>query len=118
MTSAAEPVDLFCNSKSLFQVIGINGRFPGPILNVTTNWNVVVNVKNELDEPLLLTWYDICLSFQKVQTKFGNTKTLMLMLLTFDVGMVYNIEKIPGKMVFQVLIVRFLLDGIGHISFR
>ncbi|XP_020539358.1 monocopper oxidase-like protein SKU5 isoform X2 [Jatropha curcas] len=38
------------------QVIGINGMFPGPILNVTTNWNVIVNVKNELDEPLLLTW--------------------------------------------------------------
>ncbi|KAK9282113.1 hypothetical protein L1049_005025 [Liquidambar formosana] len=38
------------------QVIGINRQFPGPILNVTTNWNVVVNVKNDLDEPLLLTW--------------------------------------------------------------
>ncbi|XP_040993783.1 monocopper oxidase-like protein SKU5 [Juglans microcarpa x Juglans regia] len=38
------------------RVIGINGHFPGPILNVTTNWNVVVNVKNNLDEPLLLTW--------------------------------------------------------------
>ncbi|GAY51662.1 hypothetical protein CUMW_135920 [Citrus unshiu] len=38
------------------QVIGINGQFPGPILNVTTNWNVVVNAKNDLDEPLLLTW--------------------------------------------------------------
>ncbi|MED6163214.1 hypothetical protein PIB30_077818, partial [Stylosanthes scabra] len=37
-------------------VIGINGQFPGPILNATTNWNVVVNVKNDLDEPLLLTW--------------------------------------------------------------
>lgn len=41
------------------QVIGINGKFPGPILNVTTNWNVVVNVKNGLDEPLLLTWNGI-----------------------------------------------------------
>ncbi|XP_015579710.1 monocopper oxidase-like protein SKU5 isoform X1 [Ricinus communis] len=41
------------------QVIGINGIFPGPILNVTTNWNVVVNVKNELDEPLLITWNGI-----------------------------------------------------------
>ncbi|CAN1782542.1 Monocopper oxidase-like protein SKU5 [Linum perenne] len=41
------------------QVIGINGQFPGPILNVTTNWNVVVNVKNHLDEPLLLTWNGI-----------------------------------------------------------
>lgn len=38
------------------QVIGINGEFPGPVLNVTTNWNVVINVKNDLDEPLLLTW--------------------------------------------------------------
>ncbi|CAA6664112.1 unnamed protein product [Spirodela intermedia] len=38
------------------QVIGINGQFPGPILNVTTNWNVVVNVHNNLDEPFLVTW--------------------------------------------------------------
>ncbi|XP_047964606.1 monocopper oxidase-like protein SKU5 [Salvia hispanica] len=41
------------------QVIGIDGRFPGPVLNVTTNWNVVINVKNDLDEPLLLTWNGI-----------------------------------------------------------
>ncbi|KAL6564947.1 Monocopper oxidase-like protein sku5 [Orobanche minor] len=41
------------------QVIGIDGRFPGPILNVTTNWNVVVNVKNNLDEPFLMTWNGI-----------------------------------------------------------
>lgn len=38
------------------QMIGIDGQFPGPILNVTTNWNVVVNIRNNLDEPLLLTW--------------------------------------------------------------
>ncbi|XP_039126375.1 monocopper oxidase-like protein SKU5 isoform X2 [Dioscorea cayenensis subsp. rotundata] len=38
------------------QVIGINGQFPGPTLNVTTNWNVVLNVKNNLDEPFLVTW--------------------------------------------------------------
>uniref|UniRef100_A0A7N0TPB9 Monocopper oxidase-like protein SKU5 n=1 Tax=Kalanchoe fedtschenkoi TaxID=63787 RepID=A0A7N0TPB9_KALFE len=41
------------------QVIGVNGQFPGPILNVTTNWNVVVNVRNALDEPLLITWNGI-----------------------------------------------------------
>ncbi|KAK6937895.1 Multicopper oxidase, type 1 [Dillenia turbinata] len=41
------------------QVIAINGQFPGPLLNVTTNWNVMVNVKNKLDEPLLLTWNGI-----------------------------------------------------------
>ncbi|RWW89975.1 hypothetical protein BHE74_00000937 [Ensete ventricosum] len=40
-----------------WQVIGIDGQFPGPVVNVTTNWNVVVNVLNDLDEPLLITWY-------------------------------------------------------------
>ncbi|RAL43384.1 hypothetical protein DM860_012525 [Cuscuta australis] len=38
------------------KVIGVNGQFPGPIINLTTNWNVVANVKNNLDEPLLITW--------------------------------------------------------------
>ncbi|PIN20713.1 Multicopper oxidase [Handroanthus impetiginosus] len=38
------------------QVIAVNGKFPGPVLNVTTNYNVVVNVKNKLDENLLVTW--------------------------------------------------------------
>ncbi|XP_042454113.1 monocopper oxidase-like protein SKU5 [Zingiber officinale] len=41
------------------QVIGINGQFPGPIVNVSTNWNVVVNILNDLDEPLLITWNGI-----------------------------------------------------------
>ncbi|VAH17350.1 unnamed protein product [Triticum turgidum subsp. durum] len=40
-------------------VIGINGKFPGPVVNITTNWNVVVNVLNDLDEPLLITWNGI-----------------------------------------------------------
>ncbi|KAG5558385.1 hypothetical protein RHGRI_008342 [Rhododendron griersonianum] len=38
------------------QVIAVNGTFPGPTLNVTTNYNVVINVKNKLDEDLLITW--------------------------------------------------------------
>lgn len=46
-------ITYYCN----FQVIAVNGKFPGPILNVTTNYNVVVNVKNKLDEDLLITWY-------------------------------------------------------------
>uniref|UniRef100_A0A0E0EZR0 Monocopper oxidase-like protein SKU5 n=1 Tax=Oryza meridionalis TaxID=40149 RepID=A0A0E0EZR0_9ORYZ len=41
------------------QVIGINGKFPGPTVNISTNWNVVVNVLNDLDEPLLITWNGI-----------------------------------------------------------
>ncbi|KAF6146924.1 hypothetical protein GIB67_036643 [Kingdonia uniflora] len=41
------------------QVIAINKKFPGPIVNVTTNNNVVVNVTNNLDEELLITWNGI-----------------------------------------------------------
>ncbi|KAL6581386.1 Serine/threonine protein kinase [Orobanche minor] len=41
------------------QVIAVNGKFPGPVMNVTTNYNVVVNVKNKLDEDLLITWSGI-----------------------------------------------------------
>ncbi|MFS8003974.1 putative L-ascorbate oxidase [Helianthus anomalus] len=38
------------------QVIAINGKFPGPTINSTTNNNVVVNVRNKLDEEVLITW--------------------------------------------------------------
>ncbi|XP_057453796.1 monocopper oxidase-like protein SKS1 [Lotus japonicus] len=38
------------------RVIAINGDFPGPVINVTTNNHVSVNVHNELDEELLITW--------------------------------------------------------------
>ncbi|KAJ0250249.1 Monocopper oxidase-like protein SKU5 [Hirschfeldia incana] len=41
------------------QVIAINGKFPGPTINVTTNENLVVNVRNKLDEGLLLHWSGI-----------------------------------------------------------
>ncbi|CAI9091196.1 OLC1v1026156C1 [Oldenlandia corymbosa var. corymbosa] len=40
-------------------VITINGMFPGPLINSTSNDIVHVNVFNELDEPLLLTWNGI-----------------------------------------------------------
>ncbi|XVF04524.1 hypothetical protein REPUB_Repub05bG0091000 [Reevesia pubescens] len=38
------------------QGILINGQFPGPNINSTTNNNIVINVFNNLDEPFLLTW--------------------------------------------------------------
>ncbi|KGN57269.1 monocopper oxidase-like protein SKS1 [Cucumis sativus] len=41
------------------QVIAVNEQFPGPPINATTNYNVVVNVWNDLDENLLLTWSGI-----------------------------------------------------------
>ncbi|KAK9151777.1 hypothetical protein Syun_010086 [Stephania yunnanensis] len=41
------------------QAILINGEFPGPNINSTTNNNVVVNVFNGLDEPFLLSWNGI-----------------------------------------------------------
>lgn len=39
------------------QVILINNEFPGPNINSTSNNNLVINVFNNLDEPLLFTWY-------------------------------------------------------------
>ncbi|OIV93344.1 hypothetical protein TanjilG_23280 [Lupinus angustifolius] len=41
------------------QGILINGQFPGPEINSTSNNNVVVNVFNNLDEPLLFTWHGV-----------------------------------------------------------
>ncbi|KAG9449535.1 hypothetical protein H6P81_009500 [Aristolochia fimbriata] len=40
-------------------VIQINGMFPGPLINATTNDNIHVNVFNSLDEPVLFTWNGI-----------------------------------------------------------
>lgn len=42
----------------LDKVITINGIFPGPRINVTTNDNVHINVYNNMDEPMLMTWYN------------------------------------------------------------
>ena len=39
------------------QGILINGQFPGPNINSTSNNNLVINVFNNLDEPFLLHWY-------------------------------------------------------------
>ncbi|KAJ7557283.1 hypothetical protein O6H91_05G120200 [Diphasiastrum complanatum] len=41
------------------RVIAINQQFPGPELDTVTNNNIVINVHNNLDEPLLLTWNGI-----------------------------------------------------------
>ncbi|WOK93719.1 L-ascorbate oxidase [Canna indica] len=41
------------------QAILINGEFPGPNINSTSNNNVVINVHNQLDEPFLFTWNGI-----------------------------------------------------------
>ncbi|KAA0036016.1 L-ascorbate oxidase-like protein [Cucumis melo var. makuwa] len=41
------------------QGILINGQFPGPNINSTTNNNLVINVFNNLDEPFLLHWSGI-----------------------------------------------------------
>ncbi|XP_068641853.1 monocopper oxidase-like protein SKS1 [Aristolochia californica] len=40
-------------------VIQINGMFPGPLINATTNDDIHVNIFNSMDEPLLMTWNGI-----------------------------------------------------------
>ncbi|XP_021974663.2 monocopper oxidase-like protein SKU5 [Helianthus annuus] len=67
-TTNAEVIDLrwdvdvnnaFGPSSSAQPVITINDKFPGPLINSTTNDIVRVNVFNNLDEPLLFTWNGI-----------------------------------------------------------
>ncbi|KAK4789292.1 hypothetical protein SAY86_020611 [Trapa natans] len=41
------------------QCILVNGQFPGPNINSTTNNNVVINIFNQLDEPFLMTWHGV-----------------------------------------------------------
>ncbi|XP_051143313.1 L-ascorbate oxidase homolog [Andrographis paniculata] len=41
------------------QGILINGQFPGPKINCTSNNNIIVNVFNHLEEPLIFTWAGI-----------------------------------------------------------
>ena len=46
------------------QIITINGMFPGPLINAPANDNIHVNVFNDMDESLLITWYiSLTLSF-------------------------------------------------------
>nr|XP_048326680.1 monocopper oxidase-like protein SKS1 [Ziziphus jujuba var. spinosa] len=40
-------------------VITINGLFPGPLINATTNDVIHVNVFNHIDDPVLFTWNGI-----------------------------------------------------------
>ncbi|KAJ8765059.1 hypothetical protein K2173_010536 [Erythroxylum novogranatense] len=37
----------------------INGQFPGPNIDAVTNDNLIINVRNHLHEPFLLTWNGI-----------------------------------------------------------
>ncbi|KAG8054985.1 hypothetical protein GUJ93_ZPchr0001g32423 [Zizania palustris] len=41
------------------KVILINDMFPGPTINCSSNNNIVVNIFNQLDQPLLFTWHGI-----------------------------------------------------------
>ncbi|KAL9240383.1 hypothetical protein vseg_014609 [Gypsophila vaccaria] len=41
------------------QVIVVNDSFPGPLIEVSTNVNLVIDVKNKLDEDLLVNWNGI-----------------------------------------------------------
>ncbi|KAL0452110.1 UNVERIFIED_CONTAM: Monocopper oxidase-like protein SKS2 [Sesamum latifolium] len=59
---------------SVYQpVITINDLFPGPLINATTNDNVHVNICNDMDEPLLMTWY-----VKQITKEWHSTKTKLL----------------------------------------
>ncbi|RXI07539.1 hypothetical protein DVH24_005312 [Malus domestica] len=48
-----------CFKDLTMKVVTINGLFPGPLINATTNDFVHVNIFNDMDEPLLFTWNGI-----------------------------------------------------------
>lgn len=57
MSSKNKACTDFFPLKFLFsQGILINGQFPGPTLECVTNDNIIINVVNKLDEPILITW--------------------------------------------------------------
>lgn len=104
-------------NKIWFQVIAINGKFPGSLINVTTNNNVFVNVYNELDEDLLITWFFPLLQYIIFFFNFPlviyiyNLTILWKMVVA---GLGFKCGEIHGKMEFLVQIVQFLPNGIGH----
>lgn len=61
-----------CKNIVRLQVITINGMFPGPLINATTNDVVRVNVFNNVDEPLLITWYIISSLCTSLRYFFAN----------------------------------------------
>lgn len=71
----------------------MNGQFPGPIMNLTTNWNVAVNVRNDLDEPLLITWYCMYSEFE-----YSSRVCCVPHMEISSVGMVFSNARIPGRM--------------------
>ena len=96
------------------QVIAVNGQFPGPLVNLTTNWNTVVNVFNNLDEPLLMTWYEfLLLTINVVANALPNLWYLMQfwvmwiqisnMILNGCVLIFKEKERVSDNMIFSLL---------------
>ncbi|XP_052311051.1 monocopper oxidase-like protein SKU5 [Populus trichocarpa] len=54
-------------------VILINGKFPGPLINATTNDMIHINVFNDMDEPVLFTWNGIQQRLNSWQDGVGGT---------------------------------------------
>lgn len=107
------------------QVVAVNERFPGPVINSTTNNNVVVNVRNDLDEDLLMTW-SVSAQYHFVSALFFSQKfyhefvfgVLINLGLMVAAGQEFKCGVIHGRMVCLPQIVQFTPNGIGHISFK
>lgn len=100
------------------QVIAVNGTFPGPVINATTNYNVDVNVFNRLDEPLLLTWWS---SFSLLLWFSASCDYLHCVVLfeTFCyLGMVFRPKGTHGKTVFLAQTVPSLPTGTSLTTFK
>uniref|UniRef100_A0A0A0KYZ5 Plastocyanin-like domain-containing protein n=1 Tax=Cucumis sativus TaxID=3659 RepID=A0A0A0KYZ5_CUCSA len=83
------------------QGILINGQFPGPNINSTSNNNLVINVFNNLDEPFLLH----CAARPNPQGSYhyGSIN------ITRTIKLVNSVSKVDGKL-------RYAINGVSHVD--
>lgn len=96
------------------QVILINDQFPGPVINSTSNNNVVVNLFNNLDEPFLLTWYNLWFPVLFFQHRIWD----VYILIEFFAGAASNRGRILGRRVCLEPTAQFPLELTTLIIFK
>ncbi|PKI65593.1 hypothetical protein CRG98_013986 [Punica granatum] len=83
------------------QGILINGQFPGPNINSTSNNNIVINVFNFLDEPFLFT----CAARPNPQGSYHYGQIN----ITRTIKLVNSATKLNGKL-------RYAINGVSHLN--
>lgn len=96
------------------QVILINNEFPGPNINSTSNNNLVVNVFNELDEPLLFHWYCNIYCHKLINLQHCMISSSIYWIFDWLAGREYNKGRTHGKMGYQEQTVQSYQEQTTH----